>query len=180
MKKWQIATSVVVALVAVMSLSVAAFAQGPQPPAGVPQGYGPGMGRGMRGGAQAQMPVAGYGFRFGMNGGSLVDVTAQVTGLKVEDVVKELQSGQTFADVAKAQGKTATEVVNAFLADRKSALDKAVTDGRFTQDVADTLLATMKTNVEQHVNGTWAPHGMGYRFTGQQPQPAGLGPRWSH
>ena len=179
MNKWQIVTSVVVALVAVLSLSVAAFAQGNQPPV-APQGYGRGpMGRGMNAnGAQGQMP--GYGFRFGVNGESLVDVTAKVTGLKVEDVVKELQAGKTFADVAKANGKTAADLVNAFLADRKVVLDKAVADGRLTQTAADTLLATMKANVEQHVNSAWEPRGMGYRFTGQQPaQPQFLGPRWT-
>jgi hypothetical protein len=126
-------------------------------------------------GAQGQMP--GYGFRFGANGESLVDITAKVTGLKVEDVVKELQAGKTFADVAKANGKAAADLVNAFLADRKVVLDKAVADGRLTQAAADTLLATMKTNVEQHVNSTWEPRGMGYRFTGQQTQ--FLGPCWN-
>jgi len=179
MKKWQIVTSVVVALVAVLSLSVSAFAQGNQPPVASPS-----YGRGLVGcrmyanGAQGQMP--GYGFRFGANGESLVDITAQVTGLKVEDVVKELQAGKTFADVAQANGKTVADLVNAFLADRKAMLDKAVGDGRLTRTVADTLLATMKTNVEQHVNSTWEPRGMGYRFTGQQPaQPQFLGPRWN-
>jgi hypothetical protein len=169
MKKWQIVTSVVVALVAVLSLSMAAFAQGNQPPV-APQG---------------QMP--GYGFRFGANGESLVDITAKVTGLKVEDVVKELQAGKTFADVAKANGKTAADLVSVFLADRKVVLDRAVADGRLTQATADTLLATMKTNVEQHVNSTWEPRGMGYRSNGQQSpngdlrpaQCTGLGPRWS-
>ena len=180
MKKWQIVTSVVVALVAVLSLSMVAFAQGPQPPVAAPQGYGRGsMGRGMNAnGTQGQMP--GYGFRFGMNGESLVDITAKVTGLTVQDVVKELQASKTFADVAKANGKTAADLVNAFVADRKAVLDKAVVDGRLTQTTADTLLATMKTNVEQHINSTWEPRGMGYRFTGQQPtQPQFLGPRWT-
>jgi hypothetical protein len=179
MKKWQVVTSVVVALVAVLSLSVAAFAQGNQPPV-APQGYGRGpAGNGMyTNGPQGQM--AGYGFRFGANGESLVNITAQVTGLKIEDVVKELQAGKTFADVAQANGKTAADLVNAFLADRKAVLDKAVADGRLTQTAADTLLSTMKTNVEQHVNSTWEPRGMGYRFTGQQPtQPQFLGPRWN-
>ena len=175
MKKWQIVTSTVVALVAVLSLTVAAFAQGPQPPVAAPQGYGRGMNAN---GTQGQMP--GYGFRFGVNGESLVDITAKVTGLKVEDVVKELQAGKTFADVAKANSKTAADLVNAFLADRKVVLDKAVVDGRLTQAIADTMLATMKTNVEQHVNSAWEPRGMGYRFTGQQPaQPRFLGPRWT-
>ena len=183
MKKWQIVTSVVVALAGVLSLSIAVFAQGPTPPGGTlqaPFGYGPGpMGRGMWGAQGAQAPM-GYGFRFGANGESLVDITAKVTGLKVEDVVKELQTGKTFADVAKANGKTAADFVNAFLADRKVVLDKAVADGRLTQAAADTLLATMKTNVEQHVNSTWEPRGMGYRFNGQQcTECTDVGPRWT-
>ena len=188
MNKWQIVTSVVVALVAVLSLTVAAFAQGPQPPVAAPQGFGRGMNANgaqgqtlapaLRSGASAGVP--GYGFRFGANGESLVDITAKVTGLKVEDVVKELQTGKTFADVALANGKTAADLVNAFLADRKVVLDKAVADGRLTQATADTLLATMKTNVEQHVNSTWEPRGMGNRFNGQQSaQCTGLGPRWT-
>ena len=193
MKKWQIVTSVMVALVAVLSLTVAAFAQGPQPPVAAPQGLGrgptlapalrfsasAGVGRGMNAnGTQGQMQ--GYGFHFGANGGSLVDITAKVTGLKVEDVAKELQAGKTFADVAKANSKTAADLVDAFLADRKVVLDKAVADGRLTQATADTLLATMKTNVEQHVNSTWEPRGMGYRFNGQpSAQCTGVGLRWS-
>lgn len=174
MNKWQIVTSVVMALVAVLSLSVTAFAQGNQPPVVAPQ---QGHGRG----------IMGYGFHFGMNGGSLVDITAQVTGLKIEDVVAELQADKTFAQVAQAHGKTAADLVNAFVADRKATLDKAVADGRLTQDAANTLLATMKANVEQHVNSAWQspalrsgdfqPRGMGYRFTGQRPQ--FLGPRWT-
>ncbi len=39
MKKWQVVTGVLVALVVVASMSVVAFAQGPQPPADAPQGY---------------------------------------------------------------------------------------------------------------------------------------------
>lgn len=167
MKKWQITVGLVVALVAVLSLSVAVFAQGPTPPANAPQGFGRGMGRGMMQG-NGQTPMAGgYGFRFGANGGTLVDATAKVTGLSVTEVAAELQSGKTFAQVAEAHDKTATDVVNAFLADRKVVLDQAVADGRITQAVADTMLATMKTNVEQQVNGTWQPRGMGYRLTGQ-------------
>ena len=156
MKKWQFMVGTVVALVAVLSLSVAAFAQGPQPGVGAPQGMG--IGRG---------PGAGHGFRFGLNGGSLVDVIADVAGIGVQDVVAELQAGKTFAQVAAAHNKTAENLVNAFLAERQTVLKQAVADGRLTQAVADTMLATMKTNVEQHVNGTWQPRGMGYRFNAQ-------------
>ena len=156
MKKWQIMVGTVVALVAALSLSVAAFAQGPQPRTGAQQGIG--IGRG---------PGAGYGFRFGPNGGSLVDVTADVAGIGAQDVAAELRTGKTFAQVAAAHGKTAEDLVNAFLSERQDVLKQAVADGRLTQAVADTMLATMKANVEQHVNGTWQPRGMGYRFSAQ-------------
>jgi hypothetical protein len=156
MKKWQFVVGVAVALVAALSLSVSAFAQGPQPRTGTPQGMG--IGRG---------PAAGYGFRFGLNGGSLVDVTADVAGIGVQDVAAELRAGKTFAQVAAAHGKTAEDLVNAFLSERQDALKQAVADGRLTQAVADTMLATMKANVEQHVDGTWQPRGMGYRFSAQ-------------
>jgi hypothetical protein len=156
MKKWQFMVGVAVALVAVLSLSVAAFAQGPQPRTGAPQGMG--IGRG---------PGAGYGFRFGLNGGSLVDVTADVVGIGVQDVAAELRAGKTFAQVAAAHGKTAEDLVNACLAERQDVLKQAMADGRLTQAVADTMLATMKANVEQHVNGTWQPRGLGYRFSAQ-------------
>jgi hypothetical protein len=183
MNKWQIVTSVVVALAAVLSLAVVAFAQGPLPPASTPQGTERGrMGRWQQG-QNPQAPM-GFGFHFGVNGGTLVDITANVTGLSTSDVVTELESGKTFAQVAQAHGKTAADLVNAFVADRKAVLDKAVADGRLTQDVANDLLATMKANVEEHVNSAWSqipfggqPRGMGYRFNGQQP--LGLGPRWS-
>jgi len=156
MKKWQFMVGTVVALVAVLSLSVAAFAQGPQPGTGAPQGMGIGHG-----------PGAGYGLRFGPNGGSLVDVTADVAGIGAQDVAAELRTGKTFAQVAAAHGKTAEDLVNAFLSERQDVLKQAVADGRLTQAVADTMLATMKANVEQHVNGTWQPRGMGYRFSAQ-------------
>ncbi len=167
MKKWQIIVGLALAVVVAASLSVAAFAQTATPP---PPGMGYGYGQG------------GYGMRFGMNGGTLVDVTAQVTGLSTTDVVAELQAGQTFAQVAQAHGKTADDLVTAFLAGREAALDQAVADGRMTQATADTMLATMRANVEQHVNSTWQPRGMGYRYTGTQPGTGTQfrgGPRWS-
>lgn len=178
MNKWHITIGLVVGMVAALSLSVAAFAQGPTPPAGAP-GLGRGMGYGMHANGQGLM-ANGYGFRFGRNGGTLVDATAKVTGLSVSDVVAELQSGKTFAQVAEAHGKTAANVVSAFLANRKAVLDQAVADGRITQEQADTMLATMKTHVEQQVNSTWQPRGMGCRFAGQSPaQSQQPGSRWN-
>jgi hypothetical protein len=185
MKKWQILGGLAVALVLVMGLSAAAFAQGGNPPATAPGGTAPegcvpqGMGP-YGNGAQANGAGAGYGLRFGPNGQTLVDVTADVTGLSVEEVVAELQAGATFADVAEAHNKTAADLVNAFVAVREDALAEAVAEGRITQEQADEMLATMRANVEDHVNSTWQPHGQGLRFNGGQPgQGRMLGGRWN-
>ena len=78
---------------------------------------------------------------------------------------ERLFAGKTFTQVAQAHGKTAADLMNAFVADHKTALAKAVAEGRLTQTVADQMLATMKANVEQHVNETYQPRGMGYRWT---------------
>ena len=178
MKKWQITVGLALAVVVALSLSVAAFAQTGQPPVHTPQALGSGAGYG-----QGYGQGGGYGMRFGANGSTLVNITADVTGLSVTDVVAELQAGQTFAQVAQAHGKTASDLVTAFLAERESALDQAVADGRITQETADTMLATMRANVETHVNSTWQPRGMGYRFTGEQSAQFGTqsrgGPRWN-
>ncbi len=179
MKKWQMLSGIAIAIVMVLGLTAAAFAQGGTPPATTPGGWTPGMGRGAMGSGQG----AGYGMRFGANGSTLVEVTAEVTGLSTADVVAELQAGRTFAQVAEAHGKTANDLVTAFLAERETALDQAVADGRITQATADTMLATMRANVETHVNSTWQPRGAGYRLTGQQPAATGThfggGPRWN-
>ena len=170
MKKWQITLGMLVAVALVVGVSAVAFAQTGTPvTAGTGAGYGP-MGRGAMAG-RGNGQGASYGFQFGMNGQSLVDVTAQVTGLTTEQVVAELQTGKTFAQVAQAHGKTADDLINAFVAARKTVLAQAVADGRIDQATADSLLATMRTNVTQHVNSTWQPRGMGYRLTGQQPVP---------
>jgi hypothetical protein len=152
MNKKLLVTGLVAVMVATFIVVTSAFAQGPQPP--VTPGSGLAYGRGAGG--------YGMGFRFGASGHSLVDITAQVTGLSEEDVIAGLQSGKTFAQVAEAHGKTAQDLVNTFVADRKAILDQAVAEGRITQDVADTMLATMKANVEQHVNAAWQPRGGGY------------------
>ena len=178
MKKWQITLGLAVALVVALSLSVAAFAQAGQPPANAPLANTPQATSIACDPGSAQ--GGGYGMRLGANGSTLVAVTADVTGLSVTDVVAELQAGKTFAQVAGAHGKTASDLVTAFLAERKTALDQAVADGRISQATADTMLTTMRANVETQVNSTWQPRGMGYRVTGQQPGTAQpRGPRWN-
>lgn len=107
-------------------------------------GRGPGRGGGMFG-----------------KGGALLNATASVTGLTVEEVLTQLQSGQTLAQIAEANGKTATEVIAAARTQLEAQLAQAVTDGRLTQAQADAKLANFDATATDRMNSvhTWQPHG---------------------
>ncbi len=128
-------------------------AQQGQPPAQAPQ-YGGGYGR--RGGG-------GW-----MGGGvSLVEATAEATGLTVEEVVAALQGGQSFADIASGAGVSLQAIVDVAVTQRTEALAEAVAEGRFTQEQADTMLAAMAEHLLEKLNAEWTPGGAGGRSGGQ-------------
>jgi hypothetical protein len=97
----------------------------------------------------------------------LVDATAEATGLTVEEVVAALQEGQTFAQIAEAQGVDPQAIVDVFLAERKAALDQAVADGRLTQEQADQMLEQMAEHVSEQLEQPWAPRPFGDSRTGR-------------
>lgn len=70
----------------------------------------------------------------------LVQATATVTGLTVDQVRAELAAGKSLTQVAQASGKTADEVIASARAAYKTKLDQAVAGGRITQARADTAL----------------------------------------
>ena len=121
--------------------------------------------------AQAPLYGGGYGRRGGggwMGGGiSLVEATAEATGLVVEDVVAALQSGQSYADIASDAGVTLQSIVDVAVAVRAEALDEAVAEGRITQEQADTMLASMAEHLLEQLNAEWTAGGMGGRSGGQ-------------
>ncbi|MEJ5309356.1 MAG: hypothetical protein WHX52_06260 [Anaerolineae bacterium] len=151
LKKSLLSVLLVASVLLVFPLVVSA--QQGQPPAQAPQ-YGGGYGR--RGGG-------GW-----MGGGvSLVEATAEATGLSVEEVIAALQGGQSFADIASGAGVTLEAIADVAVAQRAEALKQAVADGRFTQEQADTMLASMKTHLLEQLNAEWTPGGAGGRAGGQ-------------
>ncbi len=158
MNKWlKLGTmAAVLAIASLMVLGTAAFAQGPTPQTtpvygqGLHMGYGMGMGAGQMGGSS-----------WGGPRNSLVAVGAKVLGLSQTDLVAELNSGKTIADVAKDKGISTDTIVNEFLAARAATLKSAVDAGRITQPQADTVLATMRTNVTAQLTNKWTPRGPG-------------------
>ena len=138
------------ALVVLLGTVGAAYAQGPQPPVGDCPFYGSDHGGQMGG-----------GWGWGRRGSSLVDVTAEATGLSEDEVIAALQEGQTPAQVAEAQGVDSQALVDAFLAGREAALEQAVSDGRLTQEQVDQMLAEMSDHLSERVTQPWTPRSFG-------------------
>ena len=101
---------------------------------------------------------------WGMGGFSLVDATAEATGLTADEVVAALQDGQTFAQIAEAQGVDPQAIVDAFLAERETRLEEAVDEGRLTQEQADEMLAEMAEHLTDRLDEEWTPHPFGGRM----------------
>ncbi len=108
--------------------------------------------------AEAQMtstmPLQGRGPRGGGAGGAhangaqtLVAATASVTGLTEDAVLTAQRSGQTLAQIAEANGKTADAVIAAARTTYQQKLAQAVTDGKLTQAQADAELAEFDGSV---------------------------------
>ncbi|MEY4173073.1 MAG: hypothetical protein RI900_238 [Actinomycetota bacterium] len=107
--------------------------------AAAPQG-GPGMGgRGGRG-----------------MGAAHLDIVATVLGITADEVRTAVQGGQTIADLAKANGKTAQDVIDALVADVEQHFADEVASGEHTQAEADARIAEATTHITEFVNNTQA------------------------
>jgi hypothetical protein len=150
MNKWlKIGTlATMLAVIALMSLGTAAFAQGP---ATTPPALGRGLGMGPAG--------------FGGPQNSLVAVAAKVLGIDQTALVAELNSGKTIAEVANAKGVALDKIVDAFVEPRAAALKSAVDAKRITPAQADSALAEMKTHVTAQLSEKFTPRGNGLGFT---------------
>ncbi|MBN1487233.1 MAG: hypothetical protein JW981_06285, partial [Anaerolineae bacterium] len=105
-------------------------------------------------------------------GVSMVDATAEVTGMPVADVIAALQSGQAYADIAASAGVAPQAIVDVMLAVRAEALSQAVAAGRFTQDQVDIMLARMSEDLLAKLSVPWVSQGAGYGYSldGTSPQ----------
>jgi hypothetical protein len=121
-------------------------------PGGMMGGYGPG---GMMGGYGPGDMMGGYGP--GIMGGRgtgiargaafmhdyMISSYAFLVGLTVEEVDIRLANGETFKDIAIAQGTTEDQLPALVTQMHKNALDLAVADGVITQAQADLMLERM-------------------------------------
>jgi hypothetical protein len=94
--------------------------------------------------------------------GDELAAAATYLGVTQAELMTQLQSGKTLAQVADAtSGKSAAGLVDALVAAEKTELDAAVKAGRITQAQADQIAPTLKARFTDLVNNTRPDHGPG-------------------
>lgn len=116
-------------------------------------GYGPEDGERLAMGA-------GLGGPGGWRGGgmSLVDATAQATGLSEDEVITALTDGKTFAEIAQENDVSLQDIVDIVIAARSDGIQAAVDDGRLTQEQADEMLSEMSDHLLEVLQQPWTAH----------------------
>ncbi len=87
-----------------------------------------------------------------------VSVAASTIGIDTKDLVKELRTGKSIADVAAEHGVAEQTVVDAIVADLSSKLDQAAANGTITAERAATVEAKLPARVTQLVEKTRGQH----------------------
>jgi polyhydroxyalkanoate synthesis regulator phasin len=85
---------------------------------------------------------------------------ASYLGLSESELRTQLEAGKTLAQIANAQGKSVSGLKDAIYAEARSNLDQAVTDGKLTASQEQTMLADLKSHLDDIVNRTGPPGGV--------------------
>ena len=123
------------------------------------------------------VPLVGIGPAGGLHHGvhhGFVDFAAAADYLGVTEAQlrASLEDGDTLAEIAKANGKTAAGLVDALVAAAKADLDEKVAAGRLTEAQRTSILADLESRLEDVVNGEFS---FGFRG-GPGGPPPGLAP----
>jgi hypothetical protein len=110
-----------------------------------------------------------------------IAAAAKYLGLSNAALRKQLESGKSLADVAKAQDKSVDGLKDAIKAAITADIKKAVDDKKLTQAQADEFLKDLDARVAEKVNrkGGEGPRGFGHRHGRPgfgPPPPPGFGP----
>ncbi len=125
---------------------------------GMMGGTGNGYGLGMMGGTGNGY---GLGMMGGLNGGAMMTSVADYLGLPTADLLTQLRSGSSLADIAASQGKSVSGLKDIMLRGMQQYLD----GGSLTASQRSSMLAHMRASVTvmlnaKHASGT---NGSGFR-----------------
>jgi len=122
------------------------------------EGYLEGFGRGMRPGGHGRggmMDLEGGLRGFDATHSTLLTIAAEQLGTTVEDLVTQLEDGNTIAGLADAQGVDTQDIADAYLANYADKLDEAVANQRITQEQADSMLEEAAVSVQERMEAAW-------------------------
>jgi lambda repressor-like predicted transcriptional regulator len=95
------------------------------------------------------------GFALGVNGQKVfvsnVDELTNVLGIDSATLKKDLQNGQTLAQIAQGQGISESTLNSDLESNLKSQLDQAVSNGKLTSDMENEMLTKMDAHMKQMV-----------------------------
>jgi hypothetical protein len=129
-------------------------------------------------------PLGPRGFHFfgghRAGAGGLLGAAAKYLGLTRDQLLSQLSSGKSLAQVAKAKGKDAAGVQQAIVSDIQTRLDKAVAAGRLTRGEERQLLARLNARVSAVINRSFHLHHRGFEPRGGPRPGPWFGPPPSH
>ncbi len=110
--------------------------------------------------AEEDNPWPWHGHFRGWGGpGAVLETVAEMLGLTPEDLGSELRGGKTVAEVAEAQGVDTQSIVDAVNAEVQEWVQKAMDEGRLTQEQADRMLEHMaEVDGERLLGMPFGPH----------------------
>ena len=107
-----------------------------------------------------EVPLVGVGPGPGHRGGhhGFVDfaAAADFLGVTEAELRSSLEDGDTLAEVATANGKTAAGLVDALVAAAKADLDEKVEAGRLTEAQRTSILADLESRMDDVVSGEFS------------------------
>ena len=123
------------------------------------EGWLEGFGRGRRPGGHGRcggmMDLGGSPRGFDGTQSSLLTIAAEQLGTTVEDLVAQLQDGNTIAGLAEAQDVDTQDIADAYLENLSGRLDEAVANERLTQERADWMLEQATEQVQERMEAAW-------------------------
>lgn len=87
----------------------------------------------------------------------LINAAVDTTGLTGQEIVQELRSGKTLANVITETGGSPDAVIADAIAQVKETLDPAVANGRLTQEQEDAMLNGLEAFYDAFMNGSFRP-----------------------
>jgi hypothetical protein len=92
---------------------------------------------------------------------AMADATAAYLGLTRAELIQQVKSGKTLAQIAGEQGKSVDGLVDALIAAGTAQLDKKVADGTLSKAQRDAIVSQLKDRITAFVNSTGTGPGFG-------------------